>query len=137
MPKWWETKKTAWGEILLSIGIGTVLGFISPWLGIPIGLVLCCIGILLLWRAYLDKTKLEVNRQNITSVKEGSLDTVSKQDRLLIMSMALEMIRIHGYADINGLLADRANNVPLNELMMRKCSECNISRNERGNHYGL
>lgn len=35
--------------------------------------------------------------------------------------------------DLAGLLADRANDIPLNKLMERNCSECDIPRNQTSN----
>lgn len=59
-----------------------------------------------------------------TKPQEGSLDTVTDQDKLLIAQMAHRMIRSHGHADLVGLLADRASGVPLNKLMTKDCHEC-------------
>ncbi len=61
----------------------------------------------------------------------GSLDTVTQQDRALIMSWAMQMIYEHGHMDVEGLLADRASGIPLNKLMLRNCSKCGKPRNQK------
>ena len=66
-----------------------------------------------------------------TKPQEGSLNSVSSQDRRLILSFSKEMIVQHGHMDFFGLLADRASGVPLNELMLKNCSICGEPRNKQ------
>jgi hypothetical protein len=115
-----------------------MIGVIPPPLGwsVIIGCVIA--GIVLIIQGKQeenDKQRQESVRQETTSIKpqEGSLDTVTSEDRRLIMSMAMDMLLTHGHMDLTGLLADRASGVPLNELMTRNCSEsgCGIPRNQR------
>ena len=106
-----------------------------PQVGIPIGIVITLAGIVLLIRAHRSKVgqKQELDSQKAISIKpqEGSLDTVTIQDRLLIEGMSLDMTITHGRMDMLGLLADRASGIPLNELIARPCSRCRIPRNQR------
>jgi len=64
----------------------------------------------------------------------GRLEDVSPQDAKLILAMSIELASKHGYNDLTGLFADRANGVPLNELKTRPCSQCGIPRNQKGKH---
>jgi hypothetical protein len=67
-------------------------------------------------------------------VSDGRLENISQGDVDLILLMSIEVESRHGYNDLTGLLADRANGVPLNELKARPCSQCGIPRNQRGKH---
>lgn len=108
---------------LFAIALGVVqhmIGVIPPLLGLLV-IVGCAIaGIVLVIQGKQEgnaKQKQEVDRQKMESIKpqEGSLDTVTIQDRLLIESMASSMLLTHGHMDRLGLLADRASGVPLNK----------------------
>jgi hypothetical protein len=52
MRKWWETKRAAWGEILMSLALGALATYIIPQVGIPLFIILLLVGIWLLIRAY-------------------------------------------------------------------------------------
>ena len=138
MPKWWDTSAGAWGSIFIGVGLGIVLSLISPQIGIPVGVVITSFGIFLVVRAYRGKTKYRESKEkpqidNVSSKpQEGSLDTVTIQDRYLILSWSIGMIITHGHRDERGLLADRASGIPLNKLMSMPCSECTEPRNKRG-----
>jgi hypothetical protein len=71
---------------------------------------------------------------NIES-QQGSMDTVSSEDRRFIVSLCMDMIIQHGHMDLNGLLADRASGTSLNQLMAKECSVCGIVRNIRSNRW--
>lgn len=60
------------------------------------------------------------------------LKDITTEDKKLIQSMGMRMMTIHGHMDLMGLSSDRANGVPLNELMEKACSECSVPRNKRG-----
>ena len=62
---------------------------------------------------------------------KGRIDDVSSGDANLIVLMDIEMGWKHGHGDLTGLFADRASGVPLNELMIRDCSQCGIPRNKK------
>ena len=64
--QWWNTPTAAWGLLLLGIGVGAVLTYVSPLIGIPIGAIMCLAGIFLIIRAYLSKFKVKI------SLKKGS-----------------------------------------------------------------
>jgi hypothetical protein len=66
----------------------------------------------------------------------GKLENVSRQDANWMMAKAIEMTVYHGHDDLLGLFADRASNVPLNELMTRLCSKCSVPRNQQGKSFG-
>lgn len=72
----------------------------------------------------LEQIKKDLGTMKAIEPQEGSLDNVTSQDRALIMSMAMDMLLRHGHMDIQGMLADRASGVPLNELMSKNCSTC-------------
>lgn len=78
-----------------------------------------------------EQIKKEIEEIRDIKPQEGSLNNVTQQDRILIMSWAQQMIFEHGHQDLNGLLADRASGVKLNELMTRNCSKCGIPRNQQ------
>jgi hypothetical protein len=67
----------------------------------------------------------------VTVAQKGSVETVSDADKRFIVSLCRDMVLQHGHIDPNGLLADRASGIPLNELMSRKCSQCETARNIR------
>jgi hypothetical protein len=69
---------------------------------------------------------------------KGSLDSVSLADKYFIISLSIGMSinHVHG-GDLQGLLADRASGVPLNELMTRECSICGIPRNKKSDKWGM
>jgi hypothetical protein len=125
---------------LFALALGVVqkmIGVIPPGVGwrVVIGCVIA--GIVLMVESKQEenaKQREEVHRQEMVSIKpqKGSLDTVTSQDRMLITSMAMDMILKHGHMDLTGLLADRASGIPLNELMTRNCSDCGIARNRKG-----
>ena len=125
---------------LFGLALGVVqqmTGAMPPLLGWSVVGVCVIAGIVLIIHGKQErnaKQKQELGSQEIVSIKpqEGSLDTVTAQDRLLIEAMAMDMIITHGHMDMLGLLADRASGIPLNELMTRNCSECGIPRNQRG-----
>jgi len=91
-----------------------------------------------------SKEKLQVTevitKENLTAILEklkgrGRLEDISPVEADLILAMSIELESTHGYNDITGLLADRASDVPLNELKARPCSHCGIPRNQRGKHH--
>jgi len=65
--------------------------------------------------------------------KEGTIESVTSEDREHIFRLLGDMIIIHGHGDLTGLMADRASTVPLNELMLRNCSRCGEPRNKKSN----
>lgn len=67
----------------------------------------------------------EIDLQEKIKFQDGSLNSVTTQDRQLILKMAIDMQIAHGHNDFIGMLADRASGVPLNKIMSRECSECN------------
>ena len=125
---------------LFAVALGVVqqmIGLIPPILGWPVIIGCVIAGIVLIIQGKEEgngKQRQELDRQEMASIKpqEGSLDTVTSQDRRLIMSMAMDMLLKHGHMDLTGLLADGASGIHLNELMARNCSECGIPRNRRG-----
>jgi len=58
MREWWGTKTAAWGFIIIGIGGGGVLTYLSPPIGIPVCLILISLGVWLLIRAYRHRDKL-------------------------------------------------------------------------------
>jgi len=57
--EWWNRPATAWAFLIIGIGGGTVLAYLSPHYGIPIDFVLVVAGILLLIRAYVCRHTLQ------------------------------------------------------------------------------
>ena len=84
---------------------------------------------------YRETTESAETRTVTPEPQEGSLDTVTGEDRRFIVSLCLEMAIQHGHIDFNGLLADRASGVPLNQLMSKECSVCGIARNLRSDRW--
>jgi len=94
--------------------------------------VLCDIGIRK--KEYEKTQNREVQHtqtRQIIEPQKGSLDSVSSQDRQFIVLLATTMTHEHGHMDIQGLLADRASGIALNELMARNCSRCGCPRNDK------
>lgn len=132
--------------------IGGGITYLKPLLGIPILILLFGGGIYLILRArQIEKKRQPLNnyKNEGTSIErvrinneiqaarnnkalEGSLDNVGLQDRLFIRERHFDMLQIHGDSDYWGMLADRADNIPLNKLMTGKCSICGIPRNQKG-----
>gem|GEM_PF-4337746 len=68
---------------------------------------------------------------------EDSLEAITEEERALIARWSLDMMLNHGHEDYNGLLVDRASGIPLNKLMKRKCSKCEIPRNKKSDKEGM
>jgi len=62
---------------------------------------------------------------------QGTIDSVTSQDRIFIIMLTKNMAFQHGHLDFEGLFADRASGVPLNDLMLRNCSKCGKPRNKK------
>jgi len=131
----------AWGLLSVGLGLGIVLTFISPQVGIPVGVVITLLGVILVIRAYHGKVRekfeinTEVDKENLIATLKGlkntgRLEDVSPADVDLILLMSIELAGKHGHNDLTGLLADRASGVPLNELKIKPCSQCGIPRNQ-------
>lgn len=76
MWKWWDTSKGAWGLLATGLGVGIVLTYISPQVGIPVGGIITSIGILLIVRAYRGKTKYgekPLEQGELTSTKKRNV----------------------------------------------------------------
>jgi hypothetical protein len=125
---------------LLAMALAVVQGMtgtIPPLLGWPVvaGCVIAAVALIIHGRQERNvEQKQGLNSQEAISIKpqEGSLDTVTMQDRLFIDSLAIHMIIPHGHMDKLGLLADRAKGIPLNELIAMPCSECGQPRDKSG-----
>ena len=107
-----------------------------PVIGWPVVIVFVIIGIVLIIHGRRgNNVRQGKETDSLEAIanepQAGSLDTVTRQDRLLIQGMAVSMITTHGHMDLIGLLADRASGIPLNELMTRNCSDCGIPRNQK------
>jgi len=133
MPKWWDTSAGAWGLSFIGLGVGAVVSYItSPQVGIPIGIAITLTGIFLIIRARHTKAQREDIAGTLEQLRiAGRLEDVSPQDANLILLMSIDLEARHGHNDITALLADRASNVPLNELKTRLCSQCGIPRNQK------
>ena len=134
-------------------GIGLQMtGIVSPTVGWVVIVVSNAIGFFLVGRSLgkpetsdVDKAELhnsllsELRREgkSVETVArlKGSLDDVPAQDKLLIQAMAIDMTIAHGHLDLDGLLADRASGIPLNELKQRPCSVCGIPRDRKSNRW--
>jgi hypothetical protein len=69
--------------------------------------------------------------QNDLKPKEGTIESVTSEDREHIIYLIRDMKIIHKHSDLTGLIADRASGIPLNELMQRNCSRCGQPRNKK------
>ncbi len=54
---WWETKTAAFSFLLLGLGGGGVVTYLSPLIGIPLCIIIILVGICLLLRAYKYRDK--------------------------------------------------------------------------------
>lgn len=75
----------------------------------------------------------EVKNNAKKYIKDSSVD-VSLRDKLHIIGLNYDMLVIHGkHGDINGMLVDKAEGVPLSELLNKRCRICNDGtlRNQR------
>lgn len=121
-----------------------ILGWpIASWNVVFMGLVL--IGFLVVYfsiegiRKEIEEKVYQQVRKDVERVVtgksiRGSLDSVSLSDRHFIIGLSVRMGINHKHGgDLQGLLADRASGVPLNELMTRECSICGIPRNRKSN----
>ena len=134
------------------VGIGANLVALqsNQAFGIPVGYLnsvffgLFFLGFLLLYLNN-ERVKREITAdvvaqlQGVTMLPTppiGSLDAVSSQDKRLITAMAIDMAISHGHLDLEGLLADRASSIPLNELKQRPCSVCGVARDTKSDKWG-
>ncbi|MFC1977829.1 hypothetical protein ACFLWS_06180 [Chloroflexota bacterium] len=135
--------KTAKVLLLLSIvleaigwGLG-LMGIENPIIGrILVGFGVITFVVLVV---YLFKKPRKVKRPRkvkqqkpLPVINYEGISNVTPQDKIQIESMDNRMMATHGHWDLEGLLSDRANGVPLNELMARACSKCGTPRNKRG-----
>jgi hypothetical protein len=132
MPKWWDTSKGAWGLLTIGVGVGVVLSLIfSPQVGIPVGIIITLVGIVLVIRAHREKVKSNgVETENLIkdgirpSGWKGLSDAEFAQVEAAIVSMNL----YHGHVDYNGLIDDQKHGRPLNGL----CWRCGKPRFQKG-----
>jgi hypothetical protein len=68
MREWWNTPNTAWGFLVIGLGGGAVLAYVSPRIGIPIGFVLIAIGVYLLIGAYRRRAGIKQVVEELLSV---------------------------------------------------------------------
>ena len=59
---------------------------------------------------------------DLPEINYEKLDTVTSEDKRFIESMGIRMMDLHGHEDLLGLMSDRANGVPINDLMSKICS---------------
>jgi hypothetical protein len=132
-------------------GVGLQMtGIVSPTIGWVVIVASNAVGFFLIGRSLsksetVDREGLrdsilsELRREGksvktITRLK-GSLDDVPSQDKLLIQAMAMDMAIVHGHLDLDGLLADRASGIPLNELKRQPCSVCGVPRDRKSHKW--
>jgi hypothetical protein len=141
MRKFWFSPNVVGNGILWLIGGALQIG---GWVSPPIAYTLFAaafvwtISSVIYWR---NHKKIEVQlaalaegiRPGLSEKLKatGRLEDISQGDALWIMGKAILMQSRHGHDDFWGLTADRASGVPLNELMVKDCSECGIPRNQR------
>jgi hypothetical protein len=88
--EWWNTSAAAWGILLLGIGGGVVLTYLSPIIGIPVGVIISLLGIVLIFRAYRHKKQSKPlrlsNRKEliraIHQVKETANEAITTSNML-------------------------------------------------------
>jgi len=128
-------------------GINAVLGIavginqinqVPELLGLPIGAwfmivyAIFAIGCFILF--WSDKTlENSIYAKVMVSINNGKqaqekID-LTPHDRIFLEGLSDQMFIQHGHSDSNGLLADFAERVPLNELLNRPCSICRQNRN--------
>lgn len=83
--KWLRTKQAAWGEIIVGAAVGYFLTLISPWVGVPIGVIAIVGGFYMMYR---------VSRRENTSTKEyvNKLIIDKKAESLLNLPEALQKL---------------------------------------------
>lgn len=75
------------------------------------------------------KKVIERVTENINQ-RQGTAESITPKDMALLRLMTIKMARQHGHIDFEGLVADRASGVALNELITRNCSVCGKPRNQ-------
>ena len=123
------------------IGVGLQLtGIISPTLGWVIILISAISGVFLIGYG-LGKEKggnggstpSQSATDSAIALQDGSIESVTIGDMGFVVSqLGIPMSWNHGHRDIEGMIADRASGIPLNELTGRPCSHCGVARNQRG-----
>ena len=103
-------------------------------IAIVLGIISICI---LVFRKRRKISKRTVNYQRqkplpLPAINYEKLDSVTAQDKKFIETMGIRMMGTHGHEDLLGMMSDRANGVPINDLMSKVCSKCGIPRNRRG-----
>jgi hypothetical protein len=68
----------------------------------------------------------------LPTINYTKLGSVTSEDKKLIQLMAVNMKSVHGHMDLTGMVSDRANGMPLDELMLKECSKCGVPRNKKG-----
>lgn len=128
---------------ILGNGIGAglqITGFVEPIIGWIIIGISSAVGLLLIGYGIgkgQDDSQQPKEKQSPTTLaieqQDGSIDSITQRDMLFIISqLSIPMKWRHGHSDTEGLIADRASSVPLNELMARNCSQCSLPRNQKG-----
>lgn len=123
------------------LGMGTIYWNIIAYILFFAGFVVILFNNEKIKREIQDKIYEQIKKdfagiKNPTKLQDGSLESVSQQDRLLISSFVIEMTTQHGHTDWQGLFADRASGIALNKLMFENCHKCGKPRNQQGEeHY--
>jgi hypothetical protein len=79
MSRWWQTKKAAWGETIMSLAIGGFSTYLKPIIGIPIFIVMAGIGIWLLIKAYRSEKKMGEIKSEL-KIGTGSVHVLKARD---------------------------------------------------------
>ena len=68
---WWETKSFAWGELIVGVGGGGLLSYISPIIGVPVCIIMVGFGIFLMIRAYSRKPFKDMPATQLYDIEQG------------------------------------------------------------------
>ena len=137
MAKWWDTSAGAWGLLAVGLGLGIVLTFISPQVGIPVGVIITLAGIVLVVRAYRGKAKSkekpidnEGETENLikNGIRPNSWKGLSEAEFAQVQAAVISMRVYHGHIDFNGLIDDQKHGNPLNG----SCWRCGKPRFQKG-----
>ncbi len=109
MPKWWDNIQVAWGLLIIEVGIGGVVTYLSPQIGIPIFILLVIFGIGLLIKAYKNRNKsiTKVHKQGISEISKPLIDILTNLHRrnLILKDKALKQYKtLFSHSDFLELL---------------------------------
>lgn len=136
-------KRIGWIVVVLGTVIGVVSNINDAYqfvnAGLPtqvytaVGFVLVLIGFIAVM-TYKEDNKVIVNG-NRTVSSPSPKKSFTLNEVMALGNLKSQMQKVHGKSDDVGIDTDYRNNVDINDILKRDCTECGMPRNEIGRCY--